>query len=72
MTAVTWSRLLLPLETNWPCGATGCDDIAVVAATIDGWRYGLCQSDAELIPGFDPALLETAEPPPEATQPAMP
>ncbi|MFI6813182.1 hypothetical protein ACIBG7_12260 [Nonomuraea sp. NPDC050328] len=69
---IVWSRLRRPMENDWPCGATGCDDLSEVAATIDGWHYGLCRSDAELIPGFDPRLLEAemTVSPPETTQQA--
>ncbi|MBB5081283.1 hypothetical protein [Nonomuraea endophytica] len=58
MTAVVWSNLIRPLESNWPCAAPGCADPAEVAITADGWRYGLCWADAERYPSFDPELLD--------------
>ncbi|GAA0918985.1 hypothetical protein [Nonomuraea longicatena] len=64
MSPVTWSNLVRPLESDWPCAAPGCDDVAEVAITVDSWRYGLCRADAERYPSFDPAHLatETATP----------
>lgn len=72
MSTVTWSNLVRPLESNWPCAAPGCDDVAEVAITVDGWRYGLCRADAVRYPSFDPELLDNQPAAPSSETPPLP